>query len=147
MGWIIPLAQMPILCSLLSYLTCQVEVFNFERKEEEKKEEILQEGRSETSPHVPTYTSPALTADTSLSIALFLTPSLGSSSLYLSVCVWLFLCPSSPPPSLYLFHCPLSLFTLQNPSLGIFIHCLPPSYLSFFFYHHSSSSCAGGHVR
>lgn len=91
MGWITPFAQMPALCSLLEYLTCLVQVFNFEKKKEEIEEEILGLGRSETSPHVLAYTSPALAADKSLSTLLpdssSLFPSRRSSSLYCSVCV------------------------------------------------------------
>lgn len=68
-----------------------------------------------------------------LSIPLPVSYSLSQLLLSLSLCLRLtfslsFLSP--PPPSLYLFHCPLSLFTLQNPSLSIFILCLPPPYLS-----------------
>lgn len=148
MGWIIPLLHMPTLCSLLLYLTCQVEVFNFERKEEEKEEEILREGRSETSSHVLTYTSPPLAADTSLSVPRFLLPLPGSSSLYLSVCVWLFLCPSSPPPPpppplpRCICFTVLYLSSLCKILLSLFssFASLPPPYTLCF---HLSSSCGG----
>lgn len=143
MGWITPLAQMPTLCSLLSYLTRRVEVFNFERKEEEKGEEMLREGRSETSPHVLTYTSLALSADTSLSIPLPVSYSLSRLLLSLSLCLRLTFSLSFLPPSSLAVSVSLSSISLHfAKSFSQYFHPSPPSTTPSSF--HLSSSCGGG---
>lgn len=74
------------------------------------------------------------------SLSLFLTASLGSSSLYLSVCVWLFLCPSSP--SSLAVSVSLSSISLHfAKSFSQCFHPLPRSAVPLSF--HLSSSCGG----
>lgn len=133
---------MPTLCSLLLYLTCRVEVFNFERKEEEKEEEILWQRRSKTSPHVLTYTSPALTADTMLSIPLPVSYSLSQLLLSLSLCLRLtFSLSFLSPPSLAVSVSLSSISLHFAKSFSQYFHPLPPSTLPLSF--HLSSSCGG----
>lgn len=85
----------PDVCSLLLYLMCQAKLFFFFYLREEEKEEEILEKEEENISWTCCITSPALTADASLSLpSRHFSATLSHPPLFISV--WPFLSPPSP---------------------------------------------------